>query len=51
VGLAASRSGESICEQIEKFHPEAVSLRDHHVACVVREKAGRNTRIYEVSME
>jgi 1-deoxy-D-xylulose-5-phosphate reductoisomerase len=47
VGLAAGRSGESICEQIALFHPEAVSLRDHLVASEVRKQAGSTTRIYD----
>lgn len=47
VGLAAGRSGERICEQIIRFQPEAVSLRDHEIAHEVRSRVGRSTCIYE----
>ncbi|MFA6473019.1 MAG: 1-deoxy-D-xylulose-5-phosphate reductoisomerase, partial [Candidatus Latescibacterota bacterium] len=47
VGLAAGRSGDRICEQIARFQPEAVSLRDHEVACAVRQRVDKSIRIYE----
>jgi 1-deoxy-D-xylulose-5-phosphate reductoisomerase len=47
VGLAASRSGESLYNQITRFHPEAVSVRDIQIAGELRNLAGRLTRVYE----
>jgi 1-deoxy-D-xylulose-5-phosphate reductoisomerase len=47
VGLAADRSGECMCDQIARFHPEAVSLGDRLIAGEVRNKTGSLTRVYE----
>lgn len=47
VGLAAGRSAEAISEQISRFHPEAVSLRDPRAAREVRERAGNMTSVCE----
>jgi 1-deoxy-D-xylulose-5-phosphate reductoisomerase len=46
-GLAAGQSADTIIEQIERFRPEAVSLRDTGAIEAVRERAGKSTRIYE----
>ena len=46
-GLAAGRSSEAIIQQILRFRPEAVSLRDPQAVREVRERAGGITRVYE----
>ncbi len=47
VGLAAGRSAEAVIGQIDRFKPEAVSLRDADAAAEVRRHAGGRVRVYE----
>ncbi len=47
VGLAAGRSAEAVIEQIDRFKPEAVSLRDTEAAEEVRSRTGGRVRVYE----
>lgn len=46
-GLAAGRSADVIADQVLRFRPQAVSLRDTKAAAEVRRRVGGIVRVYE----
>ncbi len=47
VGLAADSSVDTMCEQVERFRPEAVSMDKPEAAAEVRTRIGSLTKVYE----
>lgn len=47
VGLAAGSSVDKMCEQVERFRPEAVSMDRPEAAAEVRARVGSMTKVYE----
>ena len=51
VGLAAGSSADKMCEQVERFRPEAVSMDRPEAAAEVRARVGSLTKVYEGAEE
>lgn len=46
-GLAAGRSADAVTDQVLRFRPEAVSLRDPEAAAEIRRRVGGIVRVHE----